>query len=209
MGNKNKEELSEQVVDFLEEFGNIGVGNASTALSVMLSSKLSISRPTVDVYDFNELDTLLGGSETPVVGVISRIEGDLDAMILFVLGLEDAKSLVGELMGEQYKNEWNQEMGISAIKEICNIMIGSYVSSLETLLGKKIRYQLPLICIDMAASILSVPCVQLSTVSDHALLINSDFKVGNQSINGYIMLISDIHSYDEILRQLGIGGMDG
>lgn len=205
----NKEKLSEQVVDFLEEFGNIGVGNASTALSVMLSSKLSISRPTVAVYDFNELDTLLGGSETPVVGVISRIEGDLDAMILFVLGLEDARSLVGELMGEQYKNEWNQEMGISAIKEICNIMIGSYVSSLETLLGKKIRYQLPLICIDMAASILSVPCVQLSTVSDNALLINSDFKVGNQSINGYIMLISDIHSYDEILQQLGIGGMDG
>lgn len=205
----NKEKLSEQVVDFLEEFGNIGVGNASTALSVMLSSKLSISRPTVAVYDFNELDTLLGGSETPVVGVISRIEGDLDAMILFVLGLEDARSLVGELMGEQYKNEWNQEMGISAIKEICNIMIGSYVSSLETLLGKKIRYQLPLICIDMAASILSVPCVQLSTVSDNALLINSDFKVGNQSINGYIMLISDIHSYDEILQQLGIGGIDG
>ena len=205
----NKEKLSEQVVDFLEEFGNIGVGNASTALSVMLSSKLSISRPTVAVYDFNELDTLLGGSETPVVGVISRIEGDLDAMILFVLGLEDARTLVGELMGEQYKNEWNQEMGISAIKEICNIMIGSYVSSLETLLGKKIRYQLPLICIDMAASILSVPCVQLSTVSDNALLINSDFKVGNQSINGYIMLISDIHSYDEILQQLGIGGMDG
>lgn len=205
----NKEKLSEQVVDFLEEFGNIGVGNASTALSVMLSSKLSISRPTVAVYDFNELDTLLGGSETPVVGVISRIEGELDAMILFVLGLEDARTLVGELMGEQYKNEWNQEMGISAIKEICNIMIGSYVSSLETLLGKKIRYQLPLICIDMAASILSVPCVQLSTVSDNALLINSDFKVGNQSINGYIMLISDIHSYDEILQQLGIGGIDG
>ncbi len=205
----NKEKLSEQVVDFLEEFGNIGVGNASTALSVMLSSKLSISRPTVAVYDFNELDTLLGGSETPVVGVISRIEGELDAMILFVLGLEDARTLFGELMGEQYKNEWNQEMGISAIKEICNIMIGSYVSSLETLLGKKIRYQLPLICIDMAASILSVPCVQLSTVSDNALLINSDFKVGNQSINGYIMLISDIHSYDEILQQLGIGGIDG
>lgn len=208
MDKEKKDELSNQAVDFLTELGNIGVGNASTALSVMLESRLTISTPTVDIYNFNDLANIFGGPETPIVGVLSNIVGDLDAMILFVMGLDDAQSLVVELMGEQYKNIWNQDMGLSAIREIANIMIGSYVSSLETLSGKVIRYNLPLMCIDMAASILSVPCVQLSSVSDNALLINSDFKVGDRSINGYIMLISAVHSYDAMLAQLGIGGID-
>lgn len=51
---KHTEQLSEQVKDALTELGNIGAGNATTSLSVLLSSKLSMSAPTVKLYDFNE-----------------------------------------------------------------------------------------------------------------------------------------------------------
>ena len=44
---KHTEQLSEQVKDALTELGNIGAGNATTSLSVLLSSKLSMSAPTV------------------------------------------------------------------------------------------------------------------------------------------------------------------
>ena len=42
---KHTEQLSEQVKDALTELGNIGAGNATTSLSVLLSSKLSMSAP--------------------------------------------------------------------------------------------------------------------------------------------------------------------
>lgn len=45
---KHTEQLSEQVKDALTELGNIGAGNATTSLSVLLSSKLSMSAPTVN-----------------------------------------------------------------------------------------------------------------------------------------------------------------
>ena len=63
---KHTEQLSEQVKDALTELGNIGAGNATTSLSVLLSSKLSRSAPTVKLYDFNELENALGGPETSV-----------------------------------------------------------------------------------------------------------------------------------------------
>jgi len=201
------ERLSEQAFNALTELGNIGAGNATTSLSVMLNSKLTMSPPKVDIYDFNALENILGGPDATVMGVLSTIGGDMNAMILFVVGMEDAENLVKALMGEGI--EWHSEMGISAIGEIANIIIGSYVASLETLTGMKMRYSQPESCIDMAGAILSVPCIEFGKISDKALLINSQFKAGEKEVDGYIMMMSEVHSFDSLLNRLGIGGIDG
>ena len=201
------ERLSEQAFNALTELGNIGAGNATTSLSVMLNSKLTMSPPKVDIYDFNELENILGGPDATVMGVLSTIGGDMNAMILFVVGMEDAENLVKALMGDQV--EWHSEIGISAIGEIANIIIGSYVASLETLTGMKMRYSQPESCIDMAGAILSVPCIEFGKISDKALLINSQFKAGEKEVDGYIMMMSEVHSFDALLNKLGIGGIDG
>lgn len=201
------ERLSEQAFNALTELGNIGAGNATTSLSVMLNSKLTMSPPKVDIYDFNELESILGGPDATVMGVLSTIGGDMNAMILFVVGMEDAENLVKALMGDGV--EWHSEMGISAIGEIANIIIGSYVASLETLTGMKMRYSQPESCIDMAGAILSVPCIEFGKISDKALLINSQFKAGEQDVDGYIMMMSEVNSFDSLLNRLGIGGIDG
>ncbi len=203
---EKQDKLSEQVKNALTELGNIGAGNAATSLSVLLSSKLTMTPPQVKLYDFNDLENILGGPDATVVGVLSSVEGELKAILLFVVGVEDAKHLVKALMGQDV--EWHSEIGLSAVNEIANIIIGSYVSSLETLSGLKIRYALPQICIDMAGAILSVPCIEFGKVGDKALLINSQFMAGEQAINGYIMMVSELHSYDELLKRLGIGGND-
>ena len=204
---KKNDNISENVRNALTELGNIGAGNAATAMSVMLESKLTISTPQVDLYEFNELEEILGFAEDTVVGVLSLIEGDMQSMLLFVLGVEDAEQLVKTLLNQEV--DWHSEMGISAIKEVANILIGSYVASLEMLSGLNLRYAVPQICIDMAGSILSVPCIEFGKVSDKALLINSQFKVGQKEINGYIMMVSEVHSFDVLLTKLGIGGIDG
>ncbi|MGN0436353.1 MAG: chemotaxis protein CheC [Wujia sp.] len=198
--------ISENVYNALTELGNIGAGNAATSLSVMLSSKLTMMPPQVALYDFNELENVLGGPEATVVGVLSNVEGYMKSIILFVVGIEDAAKLAAILVGQEV--DWHSELGMSAINEVANIIIGSYVASLETLSGLKLRYELPQLCVDMAGSILSVPCIEFGKVSDKALLINSHFLAGNEQINGYIMMVSEMHSYDVFLKQFGIGGID-
>ncbi len=205
MGDVQKE-ISEQAYNALSELGNIGAGNAATSLSVLLSSKLIMTPPTVAIYDFDSLGNILGGADANVVGVMSSIVGDIQAMILFVVGVDDARHLVKSLIGSEI--QWHSEMGMSAISEIANIIIGSYVGSLENLSGMKMRYSQPSICIDMAGAIISVPCIEFGKVSDKALLIDSQFRAGEQKINGYIMVVSEIHSFNVLLHKLGIGGID-
>ena len=201
---ENKTALSDQVVNALAELGHIGAGNAATSLSVMLSDKLEVTPPAVEIYGFDELTNKIGGPEATVVGILSAFEGELDAMILFVIGLEDAGKLARSVMHDE-SADWHTEMGISAIKEVGNIMIGSYVSSMESLTGKKFRYTPPQLCVDMAGAILDIPCIHISKVRDEVLLVDSKFTDGEKELGGYVMVFSDEHSYDRLLRDLGVG----
>ncbi len=198
----NEETLSDQVVNALSELGNIGAGNAATSLASMTSSRLTVSPPTVELLSFDSLAEKLGGAETNVVGILSAFEGDLSAMILFVTDLENAASIVEAVAGKEL--DWRTEIGLSAIKEVGNILIGSYVASLQALLNKKLRYVQPEICIDMAGAILDIPCIEIGKVSDHTLLINSKFNNGEKELEGYLMVFSDAHSYDRLLSDLGV-----
>ena len=204
--NTSKDLMSEMTKNALEELGNIGAGNAATSLSFMLSSKLTINKPQVEICDFNTLENKLGGAGATVVGVMDTVTGEMDAILLFVLGIEDARRLVETVT--QSTIDWSSELGISVVREIANIIIGSYLASLETLTGLKLRHELPQLCIDMAGSILSVPCIEFGMVSDKALLINSQFQDGENEIDGFIMLLSEMHSFNVLLNKLGIGGID-
>ena len=198
--------LPDSVSNALAELGNIGAGNAATALSVMLETKLVMTTPVVGIYDFDALENIIGSAEATSVGVMSTVCGDLDAIFLFIIEIKEAEKLVNAVL-KRVENV-GSELGVSVIKEVGNIMMGSYLASLETLTGMKMRCSQPEISIDMAGAILSVPCIEFGKVSDKALLINSNLMVGDDEIKGFVMLASELHSFDVLLNKLGIGGID-
>ena len=78
-------ELSQEVHNALTELGNIGAGNATTSLSILLSSQITLTPPHVKMYEFNELENFFGGAEATTVAVLSNIEGDIGGIFLFLM----------------------------------------------------------------------------------------------------------------------------
>ena len=95
------------------------------------------------------------------------------------------------------------EMELSAMKEIGNIIAGSYLSALSTMTNLVITPSVPYIAVDMAAAILSVPAIQFGQFGDNALLIETEFG-DDVMMEGYFILLPDEDSYDKILQSLGI-----
>lgn len=199
---QNKDVINNLIYDALKEVANIGAGNAATSLSVLLGTKLEISEPVVMILDFNELVNVLGGPEKSVVGVFSELSGEVDGSLLFVMELQEAEELVKNLIVDE--KVWYSEMGISAINEIANILISSYIASIETLTNNKMRIGQPQLCIDMAGAILSVAALEFGHDGDTALFIDSQLKTGDKSINGIIMMITKPNSFDNILKSMGV-----
>ena len=191
--------------DVLREIGNIGAGNATTALAQMLNTKVDMHVPKVDLLEFSEVGEAMGGEEQMMAGIYLIVEGDISGSIMFLLEKSSAKALVAKLMGTTSENPDGEfdEMELSALKEIGNIITGSYLSSLSTLTNLNIYPTPPDICIDMCGAILSVPAIEFGAISDKMLLIATEFT-DDIKLEGYFILVPDLESYDKILTSLGM-----
>lgn len=201
----NFDNIDSVQLDILKEIGNIGAGNATTALSQLINRRIDMGIPVVKVLEFKDLSEVLGGAENPIVGILLGLEGEISGMIMFVLEQSAAHILINMLMGKNIDNfDDFDEMDLSALKEIGNIISGAYLSSLSSLTNLKILATIPYMAIDMAGAILSVPAIEFGKVGDKALLIQTDFGGDRENVFGYFILIPDMPSYGIILRSLGI-----
>lgn len=192
-------------LDILKEIGNIGAGNATTALSQLINKRIDMGIPKVNVLEFKELSEVLGGAENPIVGILLGVEGQINGMMMFVLEQKSAHNLVNMLMGRDMEGFSDfTEMDLSALNEIGNIIAGAYLSSLSSLTNLKIIATVPYMAIDMAGAILSVPAIEFGKIGDRALLIQTDFGGELERVFGYFILIPDMDSYTTILKSLGI-----
>ena len=195
-------------IDVLKEIGNIGAGNAATALAKMLRRKVDMDDPKVKVLKFQEVSEILGEADIPVVGLLLRVMGDIKGSIMFILENEAARIWVNILMGKpqtEKKGYLNfDEIEVSALKEIANILSGSYLSALSSLTGLNILPSVPELAIDMAGAILSVPAIEFGKLGDSVLYIETEYLEGDTRVVGDFFLVPDFDSYDVLLKALGV-----
>jgi chemotaxis protein CheC len=204
MGEKiSMEQMTSEYYDVLKEIGNIGAGNATTALAQMLNCKVDMAVPQVKLVEFRELGDMMGGAEQIMAGIYLGVEGDITGSIMFLLKKEAAKHLVNKLMGVDGGTGEFSEMELSALKEVGNIITGSYLNSLSMMTNLKIYPSVPDLAVDMAEAILSVPAIEFGTMGDKILLIQTQF-FDETALDGYFILIPDMESYSKILKALGI-----
>lgn len=192
------------VLDVLKEIGNIGAGNAATALAKMIDKKVDMKVPKVSILEFKEVPELLGGEETEVCGIFFKIEGDINGSIMFLLEMDSAFNLIDLLMPRE--NHTMDEFTYSALQEIGNILSGSYVASLSGLTNLNMHISIPSLCIDMAGAILSVPAIHFGQIGDRILIIENQFiePEENEAVRGFFFLIPDVDSYDILFKSLGV-----
>ena len=203
MGGITLEEMSDEYFDVLKELGNIGAGNATTALSQMMQCKVDLSVPQVRLMEFKELGKIMGGEEIIMAGIYLGIEGDIAGSIMFLLEKQAARHLVDKLMGMSMEGEEFSEMEFSALKEVGNIITAAYLNSLSSLTGLRIQPSVPDLTVDMAGAILSVPAIEFGTLGDKMLLIQTQF-FDEMVLDGYFILVPNLDSYGKILSALGL-----
>ena len=181
MGNLTLEDVNNMYLDVLKEIGNIGAGNATTAIANMLGMKIDMNVPNVKLMEVSKLGTAVGAEDETIVGIFLEVMNDIEGSMMFLVDIPSARYLVNKLMMEDVPADKPfDEMELSALKEIGNI-----------------------IAVDMAASILSVPAIEFGQFGDNALLIQTEI-CADVAINGYFILMPEQGSYEKILTSLGI-----
>ncbi len=204
MSDFSLDHVNDMYVDILREIGNIGAGNATTAIAKMLGSRLNMQVPSVRLMEASQLGGAICDEEETVVGIFLEVCNDISGSMMFLMRMDSAHVIVNKLMMRDPEyNEPFDEMDLSALKEIGNIIAASYLSALSTLTNLRIQPSVPYIAVDMAAAILSVPAIQFGQYGDNALFIETEFG-DDVKMQGYFILMPEQESYGKILSSLGI-----
>jgi chemotaxis protein CheC len=194
-------ELNAVQLDVLQEVGNIGAGNAATALSQLLNEKVDMTVPAVKIIPFDDIFSKIGVEEV-VIGVIVRVLGDIPGNILFTLEKEVALKIISKLTGEE--QEVISELGNSALCEIGNIISSSFMNAIAKLTNLTLMPSVPAVALDMMGAILSTTFIESGQFDEYILDLETQFIQENEKLSGHFYYIPMPGSLEKILNSLGV-----
>ncbi|HHT46376.1 MAG TPA: CheY-P-specific phosphatase CheC [Firmicutes bacterium] len=198
-----EQRIDKTKLDVLKELANIGVGNAVTSLSTMLNEeKINMDVPSARLVLLQDVPELLGGAELPVAGVYIESSGDADLTILFVLPLDSGVNLISTLVPGS--NGLFDEMGISVLTEVGNILTTSYLNALSFMTNLLLIPNPPEVAVDMSGAIISTIMAEKYMVEDEVVLLSTALKSMKTRIEGHILIFPDAGALKKIFTLLGI-----
>lgn len=198
------EDMNAIELDTIKEIGSIGNGNAATALSGILNAKVSMKFPEVHILGFNEALNYLGNPEDLVAAVLVEMSGEIQGVMLYLLTEEFAKEVLAKMLGEEIDFMALSEMHQSALNEIGNIMISSYISAMSSLTNVEINLSVPQFAMNMLGGILSLPMAQMGIYSDRIMMLTGGFTIDGKELKSDMLLLPDVESLNVLIKKLGV-----
>ena len=199
------EDLNLQELDVMREIGSIGTSHAATALSKMLQKEIRISIPQVNILGYEEAVGRIGNAEEIVAATLVKMDGDVSGVMLFLFNLDFANTVLEKFLGEEFSGfEAMNEMAYSALTEVGNIIICSYINAFSQLVDVNIELSVPSSTVNMLGGILTVPIVEYGYETDKLMYCNADFVMDGKQLSDWLLMLPDIESLNYIMQKLGV-----
>ncbi len=197
------EQVNEMHQDMLREIGNIGTGNAATVLSQMLGLEVKVTMPETKILPFGKVVDELGHPEQPTIAVVSQLTGEMNAVVLFLIPFDFASALTTAMLGQPTNCYADvDEMAISALVEVGNIVISSYVGSFSTFTGLKSDLSVPTGTVNMLGGVLNIAMLEVAYDANAMMVVPGKFILGDQLHQGAILMVPSMESLNVLIQKL-------
>jgi chemotaxis protein CheC len=195
--------LSEIQRDALKEVGNIGAGHAATALSQLLNTTVKLSEPTIDVLKFRDLSSRVGSGDRTVAALHMYVRGEAPGQMVVLFDRDQAlefvnvfiKRIIGDI-------QIFDSIVDSTLKELGNIIAGSYLTALISLTGINLLPSVPTLSYGTVQAAFRT---LMSILPDQdVFLIESQFLDKDKAVSGQFILIPETGSLQPLLSVFGV-----
>ena len=202
---KSYDELSSLELDTLKEIGSIGTGNAATSLSALIGKPVRIQQPEVRIMEYNEAIEWIGGPEEITAGVLVKMGGQINGIMLSVQQIDFVNLVLNSMLSKTI-TDYSELTALesSALVEVGNIMISTFINALSGLAGVDVTLTVPAFTVDMQGAILAVPMAEYGGQSNYIMTIGGNFICNGKEIPCRLLLSPDIRSLNFLLRKLGV-----
>lgn len=202
-------EYSNMHMDAIREIGNIGTGNAATALSKLLGRVVDMDVPVAELVPIYEVAAHYGSPETPVCAVLVRTEEEFGCSLIFMIEEEKADRLAELIIPMDISAmppEEQMQIRDSALAEQGNIILGAFLNALAQITGWVLPTTTPAVARDMLGSIMDLVASMFGVLGDSAMLVKTNLKVVDveDGLGGTVIMIPDPGSLETLFSKLGV-----
>ena len=199
------DKLNDLQLDVMREIGNIGAGNACTALSVLLGTMIDMSVPRVQLLSYESTAAHLGGEDMMVIGLRVQITGDLEGMMLHVVQKPFAERIINTFYAKEIDNIANlDEMDSSVLNEMANITSGAYANSIASLTSLFVNIGTPNQVPGKVLDIMRLPLTEFVKPGEQVLVVDEVFTIDDQHISSNMILALENDSLEKLFERLGV-----
>jgi len=195
-------ELDDLQKDMLTELFNLGMGNAGSALSEMVSEEVLLSIPEISFMDKNELTALLEvDSGGHISGVSQQFSGMLLGQALLTFPTQKSLELVRLLLQDSVPLENLTEFEEEALLEVGNIIINAGLSSLADIFDDEISSDLPVFSSGSCQDVIKSQNKTVNT-QQTVLYLQVNFSIEKEKIKGYVVYLLDVESIESLAAHI-------
>lgn len=186
--------LSDLERDALGELSNIAMARAANSLRQMVEYQVMLSVPHVDIVSKEVATQLIGKSNNPtLVAIRQDFTGAFSGRALLIFPEASSLELVRIVVGRQLPLEDIVNLEDEALAETGNIILNSWVATIANLLKSGLKMSLPTVVRgDSRQMFKSDESLNL------VLFLHIKFEISTKEIRGYVALLMDIPSVDEL-----------
>ncbi len=203
---EERKKISLVHLDALREVGTVGAGRAATALAEMLNCKVEISVPEIKVFPLELLSKILGNPDELFFVLDIDMEGEIRGRMFFLLLPNEAKILGASLLGKKSEEikDVKDPLFQSSLKELTNILAGSYLNALSDMTGFAFLYNPPSLAIDMVGALLDFFFIQVAQYAEEVIFIKTQLQIEDIDFQGLILFFPDMESLTKLFEKLGV-----
>lgn len=189
----------EYIQSALTELINIGGGNAATSLSKLIDQPIKMELPTLEMMEYEEVFHSIQSEETPVKVVLIRLIGGKGSFI-FVTEPEYSCELAKMMFPED--TEISEELIDSAVTELGNVLVNSFLNATMRLLNTSIISAVPLMVEDMFGSILTSLYMEQNNFDSQIVIVRNEFWSMGEKIEGSLYFIPNPETIDQLTEEI-------
>jgi chemotaxis protein CheC len=195
MSNGQFTPLTEFERDALAEVSNIAMARAANSLRRMVEHQVLLSVPTVEILSQEAATLVVAKPDNPnLVAVRQDFTGPFAGRALLIFPEANSLELVRAVVGRELTLEDIVDLEDEALAETGNIILNSWIATIANLLKRSLKMSLPLVIRGDSRRMFETAEARENLI----LFLHITFEISRKRISGYVALLMDIPSIDEL-----------
>lgn len=191
-------------LDALKEIINIGGGNAATSLSQLIEKPVNMTVPVIELLDYEDVYQQIMPEDTIVKAIVIKMLGEAEGVFLFTVDQEASENIVKMMMPEGVS--YSEQLADSALQELVNIIVNSFLNAIIKLLDIHLVTSVPLLTKDMFGAIMSSVYLEQGQYEERVMIIKNEFYYEGDRLESSLYFVPKPGILEQLFKLIGVGG---